>query len=159
MSIAGAAMQGKSARLSLYVGCQGKQVVLIVVYEVTLVMEEEHPFVTFSSPNTAPLPKQLRNCHAIALPGSRRRQSRKAMSARPTSSVLQQRRKPRRRASQFPDPAAQSEGNGIRRVARQSRFTCQSDNMRRSSDRSLGSPRLGTAPHWRNRTCPNSLAA
>jgi len=28
---------------SLYVGCKGEEVVLVVVNEVTLIMEEEHP--------------------------------------------------------------------------------------------------------------------
>lgn len=47
------------SRFSFNVGCEGKQVVLIVVDQITLVMEEEHPFVAFSSPSTAPLPDKL----------------------------------------------------------------------------------------------------
>jgi hypothetical protein len=33
----------RPAASSLYVGCQGEEIVLIVVYKVTFVMEEEHP--------------------------------------------------------------------------------------------------------------------
>jgi hypothetical protein len=152
--LAGASLLSRSSSESSFnVGCEGKQVVLIVVDQITLVMEEEHPFVAFSSPSTAPLPD------SFTIPAEPSKADPKPPKSGSFASLAHLSTTP----AEAPTRLASLIGCSIRVQPHPAScligaITFQQCSIRQFFDLRLDWPRWGTNPHWRSRTFPNSSA-